>query len=134
MADFTFWSLAELKQQVAAWAASSVDTYDALHPASAYKLIGPPRDGTRTDATPHALPNTVNLIPHQCLCLHSSNLGTIGDSIGPGGEQTILRRIPVTAGFGEVINDTLANAADTTNVAGHRRSNLHFWLCDEEAI
>ena len=133
VADFTFWSLRELKQQSATWAAASVATYDASHPASAYKLIGLPRDATRTDATTHTMPHAVNLIPHQCLYLHSSNLGTIGDSIGSGGEQTILRRIPVTAGFGDVINDTLANAADTINVAGHQLANLHFRLCDEDA-
>ena len=133
VADFTFWSLAELKQQSAAWAASSVDTYNASDPASAYKLIGLSRDGTRIDATTHALPNAVNLIPHQALYLHSSNMGTIGDSIGPGGEQTILRRIPVTAGFGEVIHSELANAADSINLAGFQMSNLHFRLCDEEA-
>ncbi len=131
--DFTFWSNAELKQQSAAWAASSVDPIAGFHPSSAYKLIGLPRDGTRTDATTHALPNAVNLIPHQCLYLHSSNMGDIGSSPGPGGEHTILRRIPVTAGFGEVIHSEVSNAADTINMAGFQLSNLHFRLADEDA-
>ena len=133
VADFTFWSLADLKQQPAVWAASSVDTFNASDPASAYKLIGLPRAITRTDAATHTLPNAVNLIPHQALYLHSSNMGTIGNSIGPGGEQTILRRIPVTAGFGDIIHSELANAADSINMSGFQLSNLHFRLCDEEA-
>ena len=75
----------------------------------------------------------MNLIPHQCLYLHSNNMGKIGDSIGPGGEQTIIRRIPITARFGDVINDSFSNAADTIDMAGFQLSNLHFRLCDEEA-
>ena len=133
VADFTFWSIRELKQEAATWAASSVHAYDASDPRSAYKLIGLPRDSTRTDAATHALPNAVNLIPHQCLYLHSNNMGKIGDSIGPGGEQTIIRRIPITAGFGDIINDSFSNAADTIDMAGFQLSNLHFRLCDEEA-
>ena len=133
VADFTFWSLRELKQQAATWAASSVHTYDAMDPRSAYKLIGLPRDATRTDATTHALPHQVNLIPHSCLYLHSNNMGKIRDSCGPNGEQTILRRIPVTAGFGSIIHHSADSAADTIDMAGFQLSSLHFRLCDEEA-
>lgn len=133
VADFTFWSNRELRLNPVTWAASSVDTYDVLHPASAYKLIGLPRDAPRTDATTHTLPNCVNLIPHQALYLHSNNMGKIGDAIGPDGSQTILARIPVTAGFGDVIHHSLSNAADTIDMSGYQLSNLHFRLCDEDS-
>jgi hypothetical protein len=133
VADFTFWSNSELKLEVAAWAASSVHAYNAMDPRSAYKLLGLPRNGARTDATTHALPNQVNLIPHTCLYLHSSNMGRIGDSCGPKGEQTIIARIPVTAGFGDIMTHASGNAADVIDMSGFQMSNLHFRLCDEEA-
>ena len=132
-ADFTFWSLRELKQEKATWAASSVHAYDAMDPRSAYKLLGLPRDATRTDATTHAMPNQVNLIPHNCLYLHSNNMGKIGESCGPRGEQTIIRRIPVSVGFGSIISLSSESPADTIDMSGFQLSNLHFRLADEES-
>jgi hypothetical protein len=133
-ADFTFWSNKELGEQMAVWASSSTHAYNALSPRSAYKLLGLPRDSTRTDEVSHTFPNQVNLIPHSCLYLHSSNMGDIGSSIGPSGEQTIIRRIPVgNVPFGNVIQDSVFSPMDTINLSGHQLSNLHFRLTDEDA-
>ncbi len=133
-ADCAFWSNTELSAHTALWAASSTHAYNALDPRSAYKLLGLPRNSTRTDAISHTFPNQVNLIPHSCLYLHSSNMGQIGESIGPGGEQTIIRRIPVgNVPFGSVIQDSVMSPMDTINLSGHQLSNLHFRLTDEEA-
>lgn len=71
--------------------------------------------------------NLIDLIHVHTLMLHSSTLGNF-TSIGPQHEGTILKRIPVTVGYGFVNHTEIQSDHDYTDVSYQNIKRLHFSL------
>ena len=72
----------------------------------------------------------ISLFPHRTCYLHSQNLGTPFNSIGPRGQCSILRAIRVNAPYGSYINSDLSHPWDSIDANGQQLSSLQFSLRD----
>ena len=70
-----------------------------------------------------------NLLRYNNVYLHSGNLG-VRNSIGPRGESTLIRKIPVTAGYGSVIFYQQSPAHDYAECSRQLLRRLEFQLKD----
>ena len=84
---------------------------------------------TGTHTTPILGLGHVNLQPFHTLFLHSE-LGLQGDSIGPDGQNSIIRRITLDQGYGNMIHDRYSMPFDYIKVAKRNIRQLHFRLTD----
>ena len=105
----------------------SVD-YDRSHTISINNVLG------NTVEKINFAPDTfvsgfVNLLPMKNMCLTSDRL-TNGNQLAPYGVARVLKKIPITAGFGNVIydNDILMN--DANDVSMRHLGRLHFKYVD----
>ena len=73
----------------------------------------------------------VNLLHYSCVFLCSNSSGNPGTVVGPVGQDTIIRRIPITSGFGNLIYDAHSTAADYIDCSLTQLSEMHVRLTDE---
>ena len=74
----------------------------------------------------------IDLIPYKNLFLCSSTFGNLGQVLGPVGQGDIIRRIAVTAPFGNLIYDVHSTAADYIDVSLTQISQMRWRLTDEK--
>jgi hypothetical protein len=67
--------------------------------------------------------------PIKQLFIHSSALGH-RSSLGPSGQTTIIKRVPVVQGYGETIHDMISTAIDHFEVGGQQISQIDFEILD----
>ena len=100
-------------------------------------IFNPVATTTTTNGTYIENPNPVftwssgfiNLLRYNNLYIHSGNLG-VRNSIGPRGESTIIRKIPVTAGYGGVTFYQQSPAHDYAECSRQLLRRLEFQLKD----
>ena len=73
----------------------------------------------------------VDLLPYKNLFLCSSTIGNLGTVLGPVGQGDIIRRIAVTAPFGNLIYDAHSTTADYIDCSLTQLSQMQFRLTDE---
>ena len=84
-----------------------------------------------TDQTPITLGH-ISVISHHVLYLHCDlGLGTGEDAVGPRGNGTILRSIPVTSVYGQMLHDMSLNPKDYTMVHKGQLNTFKFRLADK---
>jgi hypothetical protein len=84
-----------------------------------------------TDSYPQALEH-VSVNPFHTIYLHcDQGLGTGEDSVGPRGNSSILRSIPVTSSYGSMIHDNSLNAHDYTLLYPGQIQTFRFRLSDK---
>ena len=74
----------------------------------------------------------VDLIPYKNLFLCSSTFGNLGQVLGPVGQGDIIRRVAVTAPFGNLIYDAHSTSADYIDVSLTQISQMRWRLTDEK--
>ena len=84
-----------------------------------------------TDTAPITLGH-ISVLNHHVLYLHcDQGLGTGEDAVGPRGNGTILRSIPVTSVYGQMLHDLSLNPHDYTLVPKGQLNTFHFRLADK---
>ena len=73
--------------------------------------------------------NTLNLQPIRNIYIHSPNLGNY-NTMGPRGETTIIKKVPVTSGYNEVIFDTVTSSSDFLDCSKQTLRTLQFYVRD----
>jgi hypothetical protein len=71
----------------------------------------------------------VDMVPLRNLFIHSSGIGNFS-SMDLNGARTIIKKVPVTAAYGEVIVDQFATGLDYYDCSHQTLSRLGFRLCD----
>lgn len=74
----------------------------------------------------------VDLIPYKNLFLCSSTFGNLGQVLGPVGQGDIIRRVAVTAPFGNLIYDAHSTSADYIDCSLTQISQMRWRLTDEK--
>ena len=73
----------------------------------------------------------ISVVPYHTIFLHcDQGLGTGEDSIGPRGNSTILRSIPVTTSYGQMLHDLSLNPFDFTIMQRGQIGTFKFRLSD----
>ena len=84
-----------------------------------------------TDLAPVTLGH-ISILSHHVLYLHcDQGLGTGEDSVGPRGNGTILRSIPVTSAYGQMLHDLSLNPHDYTLIHKGQLNVFRFRLADK---
>lgn len=74
----------------------------------------------------------ISVIPYHTLYLHcDAGLGTGDDAIGTKGNGTVLRSIPVTTSYGQMLHDVSLNPHDHTIVPRGQLGTFKFRLADK---
>ena len=74
----------------------------------------------------------ISVIPYHTLYLHcDAGLGTGEDAIGPKGNGTVLRSIPVSTSYGQMLHDVSMNPHDHTIVPRGQIGTFRFRLADK---
>jgi len=76
-----------------------------------------------------AMPEFPDVHPIKQIFIHSKALGH-RSSLGPEGQTTIIKRIPVVQGYGDTIHDAISTAIDHFDIGGQQLSQLDFELLD----
>jgi len=76
-----------------------------------------------------AMPEFPDVHPIKQLFIHSKALGH-RSSLGPSGQTTIIKRVPVVQGYGETIHDTISTAIDHFDIGGSQLSQIDFEILD----
>jgi len=71
----------------------------------------------------------LNMLSINNLYLHCINIGDYS-TLGPNGQSTIVRKIPITSSYGTLIFDRLSQAHDYVNVSNQCITYLDFKLTD----
>ena len=104
--------------------------YDENNPASANELIGN-TEGPGYLFT-NGIPFTtgyVDLQPIKNVYIHSANLGSF-KTIGPKGESTIIKKVPVTANENQMIFSTVTSSSDYLDCSRQTLKTISFELKD----
>ncbi len=108
--------------------------YDTDNPADAntqiFKLFNdtsPYYD--RTTGTAIFTSSSIDLQPIKNIYLYSPNIGSY-NTIGPRGERSILKKIPVTAGYNFVIFDNTIISQEFLDISKQSLSTMHFIITD----
>jgi hypothetical protein len=96
-----------------------------------YDVIGFafPTAMTGNASTPIVGTGHVNVCPYHTLFLHS-DLGLQGDSIGPNGENSIVRKVILDQPQGSYVHDRFTLAFDYVRVPKSQIRQIHFRLSD----
>ena len=90
------------------------------------EIYGPIAAGTPITGT------HISTLPFHQLYLHcDQGLGTAEDAVGPNGNGTCLRCIPVTTGYGQMLHDLSLNPHDFTLVQRGQIQVFKFRLTDK---
>ena len=128
---WAIWSRKSLQNDRSVWTGAN---YEASHPRDANAVIGWPDSYGRTLSNTAVLLQATNVHPYQNLNVHSPNLGKIGESYGPSGEQTIIRRVPLTVPAGNIQHHDYSLPHDWIDVGGHVLQSIQFRLTDHRNI
>ena len=74
----------------------------------------------------------VDLIPYNDLFLCSSTFCSLGQALGPVVQGDIIRRVAVTAPFGNLIYDAHSTSADYIDCSQTQISHMRWRLTDEK--
>ena len=120
-----------------AWAPANPNhTYDINNLKSANTLISNTSGEIFTDPFTFAEPfnNHLNLQPIRNIYIHSPNLGNF-QTLGPRGEQTIIKKVPVSSNQGEMIfQDYTPGAVDMLDCSNQTLRQLEFRLTNVDGI
>ena len=128
--NFQFLTDEELKHSSINWTGTA---YDTNNPVSANELIS----NTATHSTVHnnnsQFEKALNLNPIRNIYIHSPNLGNF-NTYGPRGENTIIKKVPVSNNFGEMIFDQFMASNDSLDCSRQTLKTLEFRLTDVNGI
>ena len=130
---FQFLSDEDLKTDSPAGFAWTGGDYDKNNLASANDLIGNISINTTTHANNAAYEKPLNLNPIRNIYIHSPNLGNF-NTYGPRGENTIIKKVPVSNNFGEMIFDQFMASNDSLDCSRQTLKTLEFRLTDVNGI
>ena len=94
-------------------------------------VIGNMSGSTQTIASVHQMGGFIDLIPYKNLFLCSSTFGNLGQVLGPVGQGDIIRRVAVTAPFGNLIYDAHSTSADYIDCSLTQISQMRWRLTYE---
>ena len=94
-------------------------------------VIGNMSGSTQTIAGVHQMGGFIDLIPYKNLFLCSSTFGNLGQVLGPVGQGDIIRRVAVTAPFGNLIYDAHSTSADYIDCSLTQISQMRWRITDE---
>ena len=95
-------------------------------------VIGNAAGSTQVIAGVLQMAGFIDLIPYKNLFLCSSTFGNLGQVLGPVGQGDIIRRVAVTAPFGNLIYDAHSTSADYIDVSLTQISQMRWRLTDEK--
>ena len=104
--------------------------YDARNPQYFNEVLGQ-LEGTSPfyDSNNPYVSNGINLQPIRNVYLHSPNLGNY-KTIGPIGQTTIIKKIPVTNSFNEYIFDSITSGNDYLDCSRQTLRTIQFYVTD----
>jgi hypothetical protein len=111
---------------LSAFTNSTYSTAPAGHPRSISRVLGVHKQET---ATQHKLFPDIRRVHQVLIC---SNTFGSHETLGPFGNQTCLKRVPISSSFGEISVYSEYNAHDYIECEGQTLSRLHFRLADVE--
>ena len=112
----------------------SGDAYDKNDLKSANNIISNTQNSSIAHDITHPLNNHLNLQPIRNLYLHSPNLGSF-QTLGARGEQTIIKKIPVSSNQGEMIfSDYNPGSADMLDCSKQTLRQIEFRLTNIDGI
>ena len=110
------------------------DAYDKNDLKSANNIISNTQNSNIAHDNTHPLNNHLNLQPIRNLYLHSPNLGSF-QTLGARGEQTIIKKIPVSSNQGEMIfSDYNPGSADMLDCSKQTLRQIEFKLTNVDGI
>jgi hypothetical protein len=109
------------------WLGSNYDVNNPLDCNEIFNLL----DGTSPfyDFANPFISNSINLQPIRNLYIHSPNLGNY-NTIGPRGEATIIKKVPVSANYNEVIFDNITNPSEFLDCSRQSLKTIQFYILD----
>ena len=109
-------------------------TYDKNDSKSANNIISNTQNSSIAHDNTHPFNNHLNLQPIRNLYLHSPNLGSF-QTLGARGEQTIIKKIPVSSNQGEMIfSDYNPGSADMLDCSKQTLRQIDFRLTSVDGI
>ena len=109
-------------------------TYDKNDLKSANNIISNTQNSSIAHDNTHPFNNHLNLQPIRNLYLHSPNLGSF-QTLGARGEQTIIKKIPVSSNQGEMIfSDYNPGSADMLDCSKQTLRQIEFKLTNVDGI
>ena len=106
----------EIASDVPPWMAHGQNNPDRTNPQSANDMFGITGTTVYTDH-PHAFETQfINLRPVHNIYVTSPNLGSF-DTLGPRGEQNIIKKVPVSSDWGYVVFDSVVSEHDYIDVS-----------------
>ena len=109
-------------------------TYDKNDLKSANNIISNTQNSSIAHDNTHPFNNHLNLQPIRNLYLHSPNLGSF-QTLGARGEQTIIKKIPVSSNQGEMIfSDYNPGSADMLDCSKQTLRQIEFRLCNVDGL
>jgi len=109
-------------------------TYDKNDLKSANNIISNTQNSSIAHDNTHPFNNHLNLQPIRNLYLHSPNLGSF-QTLGARGEQTIIKKIPVSSNQGEMIfSDYNPGSADMLDCSKQTLRQIDFRLTNVDGI
>ena len=110
------------------------DAYDKNDLKSANNIISNTQNSSIAHDNTHPFNNHLNLQPIRNLYLHSPNLGSF-QTLGARGEQTIIKKIPVSSNQGEMIfSDYNPGSADMLDCSKQTLRQIEFRLTNVDGI
>jgi hypothetical protein len=105
-------------------------SYDVNNPGYFNEVLGQleGNSGWYTSTSPY-ISNALNLQPIRNVYIHSPNLGTYS-TIGPRGESTIIKKVPVTSGYNEMIFNDVISPGDFLDCSRQTLKTLEFYIMD----
>jgi hypothetical protein len=109
------------------------DYYDKNNLASANDLIGnnSKTTTTHTQTAPYEKPLILN--PIRNIYIHSPNLGNF-NTFSANGQTTVIKKVPVTNNFGEMIFDSFMASNDSLDCSRQTLKTLEFRLTDVDGV
>ena len=107
-----------------------VSNFEKQAPSQINALLGNVGTSKENTVTSHYQSQRVDFNKIKYLFLKSPNLGTFR-TLGSFGERTVIKKIPVTAGPGQMILDDVRSGMDTLDCSKQSLKRLEFQLTDE---
>ena len=127
---FQFLTDEELKHSSIGWNGTAYDTNNL---ESANELIS----NNDTHSTVHnqnsQFENVLNLNPIRNVYIHSPNLGNF-NTFSANGQTTVIKKVPVTNNFGEMIFDSFMASNDSLDCSRQTLKTLEFRLTDVDGV
>ena len=110
------------------------DTYDTNNLQSANAIISNTANNSTAHINTVPFNNHLNLQPIRNIYIHSPNLGNF-QTLGPRGEQTIIKKIPVSSNQGDMIfSDYTGSGFDMLDCSKQTLRQIEFILTNVDGI